>query len=480
MSGTVNASPTKTFFVDMLTRDIDLKDAILDLLDNCVDGIQRITKDSEAAETPYQGYWAKITFSDKEFKIEDNCGGIPLKVAEQYAFRMGRPADKVDEDIQLYTIGTYGIGMKRAIFKMGRSSEVISQTIDSSFKVSISDDWLTSDHNWDLPLEEMTPVLKSNGTLITVHNLLPHIQDKFSSSESTLYDDLVGEIQRHYTYIFHKGFRVEVNGNQVTPEPWILKWDGQEFLEQETIAPYLYKAVIDDVEVRLAVGFYTENPDDTELDDIVEGKQRRSDNAGWTIICNDRVVLYCDKSILTGWGEATVPRYHPQFIAISGAVEFRSHDPRKLPITTTKRGIDASSSLYLYVKNFMREGLKHFTAYTNRWKRDSLSEKQRYSRTRSIDPTTLFTTHSKVDIPWKSVKSRSSLGNGNKAVEENKYIPNLPKPKASDDQDNLHTIKFTKPLSEIQSVAEYIFEDANHDPSEVGAECFNMILKKSI
>ena len=37
----ISASPTKSFFVDMLTRDIYLKDAILNLLDNCIDGIQR-------------------------------------------------------------------------------------------------------------------------------------------------------------------------------------------------------------------------------------------------------------------------------------------------------------------------------------------------------------------------------------------------------------------------------------------------------
>ncbi len=37
----VNASPVKSFFVYMLTRDIKLEEAILDLLDNCVDGILR-------------------------------------------------------------------------------------------------------------------------------------------------------------------------------------------------------------------------------------------------------------------------------------------------------------------------------------------------------------------------------------------------------------------------------------------------------
>ena len=38
----VDASPVKSFFVQMLTRDIELSDAILDLLDNCIDGILRV------------------------------------------------------------------------------------------------------------------------------------------------------------------------------------------------------------------------------------------------------------------------------------------------------------------------------------------------------------------------------------------------------------------------------------------------------
>ena len=33
-----SAIPTKQFFVSMLTRDIRLEDAILDLVDNCLDG----------------------------------------------------------------------------------------------------------------------------------------------------------------------------------------------------------------------------------------------------------------------------------------------------------------------------------------------------------------------------------------------------------------------------------------------------------
>ena len=36
-----HASPTKAFFVNMITRDITLADSILDLIDNSVDGAWR-------------------------------------------------------------------------------------------------------------------------------------------------------------------------------------------------------------------------------------------------------------------------------------------------------------------------------------------------------------------------------------------------------------------------------------------------------
>ena len=58
---TVDASPVKSFFVSMLTRDIKLEEAILDLLDNCVDGILRSGGGKGAK--PYEGFKAKIEFN---------------------------------------------------------------------------------------------------------------------------------------------------------------------------------------------------------------------------------------------------------------------------------------------------------------------------------------------------------------------------------------------------------------------------------
>src|SRR4051812_26677423 len=87
----VPASPEKDFFISMLTRDIDLQDAILDLLDNCVDGAIRDRSDALAEKDSFKGYWARIDFDENKFCIEDNCGGIPWKIAKDYAFRLGRP-----------------------------------------------------------------------------------------------------------------------------------------------------------------------------------------------------------------------------------------------------------------------------------------------------------------------------------------------------------------------------------------------------
>lgn len=472
---TVSANPTKSFFVEMLTRDISLEEAILDLLDNCVDGIQRATGDGDnAADKPYSKFWAKIDLSKDSFCIEDNCGGIPKQVAEQYAFRMGRPQDKGNVDSEIYTVGTYGIGMKRAIFKMGRAATVTSHTDSSSFEVSINPDWLDSDSDWDLPCQEVerdSPETE-NGTKIQVFNLNEAIASEFSSSESTIVDDLIGRISRYYSYILGKGFSISVNSKPVSARKLEVLWETNS-KDGGKIEPFLYEANIDDVDIHLAVGLYRNIPDEDELEDELSGNpKRRNENAGWTIICNDRVVVYCDKTILTGWGDAGVPKFHPQYIGISGIVEFRSKDSRKLPVTTTKSGIDASSEIYLRTKNLMREGLKLFTSYTNKWRSNADEGKTRLNAAERVDSTKIFDHKSGYiqDKAWKQVRNRKN---------EKKYIPSLPEPYKVGSSSMRKKIVFYRLKSEIEIVAEYLFENPKYSISEVGSECFEKVLEQA-
>ena len=72
---TANGQPTKEFFVEMLTRDIELNDAILDLLDNCLDGVVRMSAGKSKLEDSafYQGFSAEINVSSEGFSIKDKA-----------------------------------------------------------------------------------------------------------------------------------------------------------------------------------------------------------------------------------------------------------------------------------------------------------------------------------------------------------------------------------------------------------------------
>ena len=146
------ASPTKQFFVSMLTRDINLADAILDLVDNCLDGALQLAK---GENVDYRIHFVKIELRAAHFSIEDNCGGIPREVAKNYAFKMGREPDD-ERNSETETIGMYGVGMKRAIFKMGREALVRTRYGNDTFEVPITSAWLDA-KSWEpLPINEPT------------------------------------------------------------------------------------------------------------------------------------------------------------------------------------------------------------------------------------------------------------------------------------------------------------------------------------
>ena len=451
----VPANPAKAFFVEMITRDIELQDAILDLLDNCVDGIRRSGKN--AGEKPYHGYFAHITFSENRFEIEDNCGGIPKEIAEKYAFMMGRPAGQTDT--KSGTIGVYGIGMKRAIFKMGRSCIVHSHTKKSTFEVAITKTWLTDDTNWNLTATETKPALKHHGTRITVSDLHSTIASEFAEG-SEFRQKFAGIVRDAYSLLLEKGFEVQVNGVKVAPKLPVLLWDKS--TKADALRPYIYEAEIEGVKVFLAVGF-REKPETPTAEESEAKARYSSEDAGWTIVCNDRVVLPYDKTRQTGWGWGGVASYHTQFIAITGFVIFDGN-PRDLPMTTTKRGVDANSPLYTTVRERMQEGVLKFTKFTHDWKGHETSH-----IFEKADPVSLPEIQRLVSKG--KVKLTKLKGEGN----QHHALPHLPE-RPKDETDKL--ISFRRPIKEIKAVSNFLFETEDTKPSEVGAECFDFVLRK--
>lgn len=458
--GQVLLTPTKRLFVEMLTRDIELDDAILDLLDNCVDGSMRGRKIKASALHPYANYHAHLHFSRNEFSISDNCGGIPDHLRDT-AFRLGRPLG-ANGNGDLPTVGVYGIGMKRAIFKLGRECTIETRTKSSGFRVNIKPDWFGREDDWALPITDFPGDPKRVGTTIRVKQLLDPIAHAFSTP-SGFADAFRGKVSQYYSVLIEKGFTVSIDDKPVTPVPITFKMgDFAHISEKEGgIAPYLYEGTVDGVDVELAVGFYTPFSEDPNE----EATQFKSDEAGWTVICNDRVVLYKDKTMLTGWGEGA-PIYHPQFRQIAGVVVFKSGKPELLPIKTTKRGIEMNSTVYLKVRQKMRDGLKKFTSFTNKLKNLSAKDQKKlFDQTSTVDLKTLRSR--KAEIPKR-------LWTRDRKIDGRTYDVFLPK---LTDED-VRSIRFSRPADQVRRVSKFLF-DEEVNPSEVGAGCFDRVYREA-
>jgi len=354
-----NATPTRWFFVDMLTRDISLQDCILDLIDNCLDGARRSMEGGTAKTLPadaYEDYSCSVTLSRTRFEIKDNCGGIPIDIAEKYAFRFGRdpraPKDK-------YGVGIYGIGMKRAIFKIGNTAAVHSVTDVDAFKVAVDvTSWAEEKGlNWNFPIERERKGGEP-GTKIEITDLNDVVAKELEAADFEI--KLIRIISRDYSVFLQKGFGIHVNRTLVKPDVFELR-SGKGFEP----ARIRYRDEGVDVEIFAGMGSV---PADDETPEARPSRDMAL--SGWYVICNDRTVIAADKSETTLWGYAGVAEWHPQYNGFLGVVTFRSSDPDKLPWTTTKRDIDVTSELYKRALRKMRELTKTWTAYTNRRKGD--------------------------------------------------------------------------------------------------------------
>ena len=178
----------------------------------------------------------------------------------------------------------------------------------------------------DIVLQATISILRNPKAIKMIAEQTANVQknDPTAQEQTRILKELKS-IQQSYSFIIQKGFEITINGQRITPLPISLLFDDK---DTASIKPFLYQQTFGDVHVSLAIGFYAPPPSPEDIDDE-NNLKRSSSDAGWTIVCNDRVVLYNDKTHLTGWGEAGVPQYHTQFIGIRGIVIFESNNPKK-------------------------------------------------------------------------------------------------------------------------------------------------------
>ena len=349
----VDASPAKRFFIKMLVRDIRLEDAILDLVDNAMDSLVRhggaelhelVSGLTGSNRTTAPSHLLTIDIQEGRFRIEDNCGGIELDQALKQVFRFG--ADDKVEDSRL---SVYGIGLKRAVLKIGRQIEVQSQTMESGFSVTIDVGQFEVSPDWQFPIVVRPAADRPEtcGTTITVTELTSEAKSRIAGG--TFADDLMSAIGQSYSLFLDKAVTVKCNGVKV--QPTIIKVS-----DSSDVASALSRHRFGKVEITIVAG----------LQGVDEEGEWKGATAGWYIICNGRVVVFGDKTTLTGWGAGTFPSFQPKHRGFIGVALFMSDDPEALPWTTTKRGVNAESAVFQFIKERMTSDARPVIAFLDR------------------------------------------------------------------------------------------------------------------
>jgi len=332
-----NANPEKHLFLEMFIRDLSLEDSILDLIDNSIDSLvrERNINVSEAlaplenndgkkgSVTKIEPASININFNEKYFHIEDNCGGISIRDATEEVFRFGHP-----KGAKVGQLGVYGIGLKRAIFKIGNHITIESRTADEGFKMVIPVPEWSEDPSWTLPMEatEGTGDSATAGTSITIKSYRPEVAERLRSGR--LEGHLQEMIARTYCYFLDRYVIVTLNGHRIGPD-YIPLGSSSEV----NVAKEAYED--NGVNVTIYAGLAARGEDG----------QWRAVDAGWYVACNGRLVVSADKTELTGWGIG-MGTFVPKYRGFIGLVFFYSTNPLSLPWTTTKRGLNQESLVY--------------------------------------------------------------------------------------------------------------------------------------
>ena len=336
MDELVSFQPTKRLFIDILTRDISIHDCILDLLDNAVDSYTR-NKIKEKREV-------QLNFDKSKISIFDNCGGIEKERLKKEVFRFGAK----DFSSNVPTIGVYGIGLKRSIFKLGES--IIFETDDGKdyckLKIDVTD-WLNKkdqDGNdiWDLKLTETSTTKLVNGqkpyTRIEVKSLRYETIETFTLDFETKLKETV----KIYYSRFIQNDKISFYVNDEEQKGFEIKVKSSDGFKPVKVE--------DDYEgVKITIICWLDLKEDQKR------ARKELGHQGWNIFMNERLVIFDDTSEDTGWleGGSFLPKFHSLFNRFRGVVFLNTDDPSKLPINTSKNGFNKEGKIYYYLLNLM-------------------------------------------------------------------------------------------------------------------------------
>ncbi|MEZ7195982.1 ATP-binding protein [Pseudodesulfovibrio karagichevae] len=394
----VDTSPTKRI-VGELTKDATVEACLFDLIDNSIDAARNtllkkasnvidgdtLPDASNADHTlpeSYEGFQIDLTLNGERFALSDNCGGIKSEDLSNMVLRFGK------QSTHKLGIGTFGVGLNRALFKLGKVTKLSTDTGEERSELVLDTEAYLKSDEWKLPAASFSSLGKI-GTTIEVSQLAEDISLQFANrSEQT---KLVEEIGRRYGNFIDKGLIIKFNNDHVKSHTIHIRKNGL------FKGDYLFFKTDDGIAVHIEFGQHEDHRFTIEEGYNLETNKRLTNEYGWSILCNDRAVVLSDQTRKTGWDN----KFHTEFYGFVGIVRFVCPDASKLPWTTTKTDVDLNNKSY-------QKALVEMQEFASKWRKISRDVKKiRKDPNSPISPITISTE--------EKSKNKTNVNNKNKS-----------------------------------------------------------------
>jgi hypothetical protein len=312
-------------------------EAVHDLVDNAIDAARdRILAgassevDQYGLPSDYRGFVISLRFGAASISILDNCSGIDPSTLAERVFVTG------SESSHRFGIGFFGVGLKRALLRLGTSYMLHTDTGSRASRMTFGAAELGGSGTGRLSAMSR-PTRGNPRTLIHVSDLSASVRHE-TGAESWR-RALLANFSRRYGRYIAKGLRLIVDGERVPGFAPGFRSGGPVPLQSSNFT------TAEGVQVFVDAGMHEAYRLTHEADYVKEDIDQLTSQYGWYFVCNDRVVRVASHEVELGWST----NWHQEYYGFLGWVHFVDSDVVSLPWDTKKTNIDPASAVFRQV-----------------------------------------------------------------------------------------------------------------------------------
>lgn len=327
----LNVTPSKHIF-DALIQDIDVNQAISDLIDNAIDN-WRI----EGHEGKLLIY---IEMNHNVIKIKDVSGGLDENTLPFILMPGGR-REVSREGIK----GIWGVGSKRALFSLGKKITISTRKQGGKGLVlKVDENWFRTDEGddkWTIGYEEDNS-LEEGITIIEITEL-----------KVPLYPQYISSLRKHIARTYHDDIKdgtveISFNGEAITIYPEI-PWAKSEYAP-----PARYVTDIPVSGNGRVLNF--------EMTTGVMLKPGEAYSYGIDFIGNKRVILQNNLDARMGFDADNLGFSHPTINRFKAIVRVNG-DSRDIPWNSAKSDINTNHPMYVPIVDLVVQVSRQYTSF---------------------------------------------------------------------------------------------------------------------